>query len=239
MPVASAHHPPADNRNRTRLPTKQATSAPLHATLGQAKEAIMNPQIAALIERIQGLEVELEAELAKRRAELHVGLERGRVVFEQEILRRHRELRTRLSHYLLHAHPMVVITAPVIYAMIVPFVLLDLFVTVYQAVCFPAYGIPKVRRRDYLVFDRSHLGYLNALEKLNCAYCSYANGLTAYVREIGGRTEQYWCPIKHARRAIGVHARYVDFDDYGDAESYRRRLDQYRKANGPSDAPSQ
>ena len=60
--------------------------------------------------------------------------------------------------------------------MIVPFVLLDLFVTIYQAVCFPVYGIPKVERRTYLVFDRHHLAYLNALEKLNCAYCAYANG---------------------------------------------------------------
>ena len=66
-----------------------------------------------------------------------------------------------------------------------------------------------MRRRDYFVFDRHHLAYLNAIEKLNCAYCSYANGLVAYVREIAGRTEQFWCPIKHARRAIGAHAHYV------------------------------
>jgi len=45
----------------------------------------------------------------------------------------------------------VVLTAPIIYAVIVPLVLLDLFVTVYQSVCFPVYGIPKVRRREYLI----------------------------------------------------------------------------------------
>ena len=113
--------------------------------------------------------------------------------------------------------------------MIVPLVLLDLFVTVYQAVCFPVYGIPKVRRRDYLVFDRHHLAYLNALEKLNCAYCAYANGLIAYVRVIASRTEEYWCPIKHARRLIGAHAYYATFEDYGDAEGYRRRLEELRE----------
>jgi hypothetical protein len=176
------------------------------------------------------LEAELEAELALRRAELRVGMERGRAFFEEEILRRHRELRTRLSTYILNARPMVVISAPVIYAMIVPFVLLDLFVTVYQAICFPVYGIPKVRRGDYLVFDRHHLAYLNALEKLNCAYCSYANGLIAYVREIAGRTEQYWCPIKHARRVIGAHPRYATFEDYGDADAYRKWLAQFQTA---------
>jgi hypothetical protein len=189
----------------------------------------MNPQIAALTEKIRLLEAELEAELAQRRAELRVGLEKGRAFFEEEILRRHRELRTRLWRYILRAHPLVVLTAPVIYAVIVPLVLLDLLVTVYQAVCFPVYGIPKARRADFLVFDRHHLAYLNALEKLNCAYCSYANGLLNYVREIAARTEQYWCPIKHARRMVGAHPRYALFEDYGDAEGYRKRLDELQK----------
>lgn len=189
----------------------------------------MNAVIADLIERIQVLQAELEAQLAQRRAELRFGLEKGRVAFEEEILRRHRELRVRLSRYVLEANPLAIITAPFIYAVIVPLVLLDLLVTAYQAVCFPAYGIPKVRRGDYLVFDRHHLAYLNAIEKLNCAYCSYANGLIAYVGEIAGRTEQYWCPIKHARRVAGAHRYYAKFEDYGDAEAYQRRLMELRK----------
>jgi hypothetical protein len=154
----------------------------------------MTPSIAALIEKIQALEGELDAELAKRRAELRVGLEHGRIAFEEELLRRHRALRQKLLPYLFGASPLVVLTAPVIYAGIVPFVLLDIFVSIFQAVCFPIYGIAKIKRGDYLVFDRHHLAYLNALEKLNCAYCSYANGIIAFTREIAARTEQYWCP---------------------------------------------
>jgi hypothetical protein len=186
------------------------------------------PHIAVLTEKIRALEAELEAELAKRHAELRVGLERGRAYFEEELLRRHRELKTGLLRYIATARPLVLLTAPVIYALIVPLVLLDLAVTIYQAVCFPIYGIPKVLRRDYLVFDRYALAYLNAVEKLNCAYCSYANGLIAYVREIAGRTEQHWCPIKHARRAIGAHAEYVTFEDFGDAEGYRKRIERWQ-----------
>jgi hypothetical protein len=192
----------------------------------------MTPQITALTDKIRELEAELDAELAQRRAELHVGMERGRAFFEEEILRRHREMRTRLWTYIRNAHPLVIVTAPVIYSLIIPFVLLDIFVTIYQAVCFPVYGIPKVRRSDYLVFDRYHLAYLNALEVLNCAYCSYANGLIAYVREIAGRTEQHWCPIKHARRVIGAHPRYATFEDYGDADGYRKWLAQFHKDGG-------
>ena len=101
--------------------------------------------------------------------------------------------------------------------------------SLYQAICFRVYGIPQVRRRDYLVFDRKSLAYLNAMEKLNCAYCSYANGVIAYVREVAARTEQYWCPIKQARRVIGRHARYAEFTEYGDAEHYRERLRSLRE----------
>jgi hypothetical protein len=190
----------------------------------------MTPRIAALTDKIRALEAELDAELAKRRVELRIGLEHGRVAFEEELLRRHRELRRKLLPYLFGAHPLVLLTAPVIYAGIVPFLVLDFFVSLYQAVCFPIYNIAKVRRADYLVFDRHHLAYLNALEKLNCAYCSYANGIIAYTREIAACTEQYWCPIKHARRVIGTHARYAGFDDYGDGEGYQERLVTRRKA---------
>ncbi len=189
----------------------------------------MTPQIAVLIEKIHALESELDVEFAKRRAALCFGLEHGRIAFEEELLRRHRELRQKLLPYLFGAHPLVMLTSPVIYAGIVPFLVLDFFVSVFQAICFPIYGIAKVRRADYFVFDRHHLAYLNALEKLNCAYCSYANGLIAYAREIAARTEQYWCPIKHARRVIGTHARYALFDDYGDAEGYQDRLAKLRK----------
>ena len=183
----------------------------------------MSAKIEELLNHIEGLELELRAELARQSAGLQFGLEHGRAVFEQEILRRHRELQSR---YIMEARPLVVLTAPVIYALIVPVTLLDIFVSIYQAVCFPAYGIKKVKRSDYLIFDRGHLAYLNALEKLNCAYCSYANGIIAYAGEIAGRTEAYWCPIKHARKTTGAHSNYINFVSFGDADAYRQRVDE-------------
>jgi hypothetical protein len=118
---------------------------------------------------------------------------------------------------------------PIIYLGIVPFSLLDLFLTLYQVACFPIFGIPRVKRRDYLMFDREHLAYLNLLEKLNCAYCSYANGLCAYATEIAARTEQHWCPIKHAKRLSAPHSRYWRFLDYRDAKSYRQHVNKARQ----------
>lgn len=190
----------------------------------------LNSHVAELVETIRRLENELELELAKRSHVLAFTV-RGRVAhFEEHVLQRHRQLRTGLARYILGARPLLLITAPVIYAPLLAFALLDGFVTVYQAICFPIYGIARVRRGDYLIFDRFPLAYLNLIEKINCLYCSYANGLIAYVREIASRTEQYWCPIKHARRVISAHERYPSFVDYGDAENYHRELVQLRRA---------
>ncbi|MGC2332017.1 MAG: hypothetical protein WA581_11225 [Candidatus Acidiferrales bacterium] len=155
-------------------------------------------------------------------------LRRGKVWFSNEIKREHRKLKTSLFRYIVHSRVLAVLTAPFIYACIVPFALLDVFVSTYQAVCFPVYGIPKARRKDYMAIDRNKLRYLNALEGLNCMYCSYANGLLAYVVEIAGRTEQHWCPIKHARRIQHAHDRYSHFLPYGDASVYRERIDKVR-----------
>lgn len=122
-----------------------------------------------------------------------------------------------------------VLTAPVIYALILPFALLDICVTLYQRICFPAYGIPRVRRRDYLRIDRHQLDYLGPLQKLNCVYCGYINGLIAYTAEIAGRTEAFWCPIKHAARVAATHRYYDEFIEYGDGASYDEKLEIARK----------
>jgi hypothetical protein len=135
----------------------------------------------------------------------------------------------RLSRYLSEADLLNMLTAPVIWFILIPALFLDLSVTVFQAVCFRVYGIPRVKRRRYIVIDRQSLAYLNVLEKLNCMYCGYFNGLIAYVREVAGRTEQYWCPIKHARRQASIHSRYGKFLEYGDAEGYRSRLEEIRR----------
>ena len=194
----------------------------------------MNQHIAELIEKLHQLERELDAAIALRRAELSFQFEQGRVKFEQEIIRRHQELKTKLWPYIRSANPLVVLSAPVIYALIIPLVILDLFVSLYHAVCFPIYKIEKIKRSDYLTFDRHHLAYLNVIEKINCAFCSYANGLIGYTREIASLTEAYWCPIKHAKRLNGNHPRYKDFLDYGDADAYASKT-----GNEPPPQPPQ
>ena len=180
----------------------------------------MNQSLADMLHAISELQDKIDDELKERAEHLRYELKNRRVVFEKEVLRAHREFRVHLARYLVNARFLTVLTAPVIYAVIVPFLFLDLSMTIYQAICFPAYGIPKVRRGDYIVFDRHKLAYLNAVEKFNCVYCSYGNGMIAYVQEIASRTEAYWCPIKHAQRMKTFMPRYAHFADYGSAETY-------------------
>jgi hypothetical protein len=188
----------------------------------------MTAPLDLLMEKLRSVESEIEAELTKRREELRFRIENRKIVFAHEVKRLHRTLKIRSSRYFIDANPLIVLSAPVIYSLIVPIALLDLWVMAYQAICFPAYKIPKVRRRDYLIFDRHHLAYLNTIEKINCAYCSYCNGAIAFIREVASRTEVYWCPIKHARRILGPHPHYQGFADFGDAEAFRAKLAQMK-----------
>ena len=177
----------------------------------------------------QELEAELERLLIEKRGEFHYNIHRGKVVFERSVRQLQRRQRIGLLRFLRHTPLAYLLSAPVIYSMIVPMVILDLSVTLYQHICFRIYRIPLVRRSDYLVIDRHHLAYLNVIEKLNCVYCGYGNGLMAYAREITARTEQFWCPIKHARRTLNAHSRAERFVDYGDASSYRQGLQALRR----------
>ena len=190
----------------------------------------MSDSLDLLLEKMRLLEKEILCELQKKEVEFFYQVKKGKVRFTGEARARHRLLVKRFSAFVRGSRFMVLLTAPVIWSCLIPVALLDLAVTIYQAVCFPIYGIPKVKRGDYQRRDRRHLAYLNWVEKLNCEYCSYANGVIAASAEIAGRTEQYWCPIKHALRMKSTHSRYRLFFDYGDAERYREQIETLRRS---------
>ncbi|MCF8177976.1 MAG: DUF4407 domain-containing protein [Sulfuritalea sp.] len=191
----------------------------------------MPATIDELLARIKTLQDELEEEYRKARDKFG----HKQVELAEEFLRQQKRYKLGLLGFLGRTRPLVALTAPLIYAGWIPFLLMDLFVTLYQIVCFPIYRIPKVRRADFLVFDRADLPYLNLIEKFNCFYCSYGNGIAAYTREVASRTEQYWCPIKHARKITAAHERYPTFFDHGDAEAFRQGLERLRLQNSVSD----
>lgn len=192
----------------------------------------MNDKISKILERMAALEDELRTAVHEQESKMFFQIKGKRVEFESSVREAHRKLKLNFFRWLVSNRPQNLITGPIIYSMIVPLVLLDLCVSFYQWTCFPIYGIARVRRADYIVFDRRHLGFLNFIEKFHCTYCEYGNGLMGYMSEILARTEQYFCPIKHAHKILGTHARYNRFLDYGDAQDYEARLEEFRVALG-------
>ena len=190
----------------------------------------MNDKLDSLLEQMRLLEREVWGEMKRKEQEFFYEVRLGKVRFTEEARSRHKKLAKRFTSYIRDSRFWVLASTPVIWACLIPVVLIDLAMTVYQAICFPIYGIPRVKRADHIMLDRRRLAYLNWPEKLNCEYCGYANGVLAAASEIAARTEQYWCPIKHALRMKSMHSRYRFFLDYGDAEHYRRHLEEVRRS---------
>lgn len=199
----------------------------------------MNANVERITKRIAELEHELEkefeADLAAKRREFRYTVEKGRIAFESEMGELHKKLRKNWVRFLWDAPLLSLAVAPVIYSLFIPLALLDAWLWLYQSICFPVYGIEKADRSKYIMLDRGRLEYLNWIEGFNCDYCGYANGLIAYAREVSSRTEQYFCPIKHARRCSGTHARYGGFLDYGDGRGYRKNWKRLRGEVEPKD----
>ena len=190
-------------------------------------------QYEEILTKIQNLQRQLENEIdeitAKKQAEFQYSLKKGKVIFNRKIRKFQRQYHVSSFAYLFRSKLSFILTAPIIYSVIFPLIFLDLAVFIYLHICFRVYGIPIVPRKDYIIIDRQHLSYLNTIEKINCMYCGYGNGLIAYIREVFARTEQYWCPIKHAKRSLNSHSYTDKFVDYGDAESYRKQLNKLRE----------
>lgn len=117
------------------------------------------------------------------------------------------------------------IATPLIWLMIVPVVIADVFLEIYHRICFPLYGMAYVKRAQYIrIMDREKLPYLTWPEKLGCAYCGYVNGWLHYASVIAGKTENYWCAIAHLeKRGYKPSEHEKLFVKYGDEAALRRR----------------
>lgn len=123
-----------------------------------------------------------------------------------------------------------IISIPFIWMMIFPMAIFDLFLEIYHRICFRLYGIPLVNRQSYIRIDRHKLSYLKWYDKINCAYCGYANGLMAYGVKIASETEKYWCGIKHEpARGFIEPAHHKNFLKYNDEKAYKNKYCKFKK----------
>ncbi|MDD5211679.1 MAG: hypothetical protein PHV62_04630 [Sulfuricurvum sp.] len=178
----------------------------------------MNTKIDEIFDAIRVLEDKLKKEVELEEEKLSLN-----------ILTVKKEFKETLIHYLWNTPLLHYLTAPIIYAGIIPAFILEFFLFLFQGINFRVYKIAPVARKDYFVFDRANLDFLNIIEKVNCFYCSYFSGLLGYTMEIVGRTEQFWCPIRHARKLRNHHAHYDRFVAYGDGKRYHNDLKKLRE----------
>ena len=126
----------------------------------------MSPYVERFVERLRDAEDDLKREVDEQQRRWHYRIHHGRVWFDKELRESHRHLRQSIPAYILQGDLLSLLTAPVVYSLLLPFALLDLWVTLYQWVCFPIYGMPRVPRRRYFTVDRHKLAYLNGIEKV-------------------------------------------------------------------------
>ncbi len=113
-------------------------------------------------------------------------------------------------------------TYPLIFLAVIPLMILDLWVEIYHRFCFPFYSISYVKRKAYIKIDRHKLKYLHPMQKLNCLYCGYANGVVKYWTIIFAETERYWCGIQHAQDDnFNAPEHHKEFIPYNDEQAFR------------------
>ncbi len=124
--------------------------------------------------------------------------------------------------------------APLVWLMIVPVVISDIFLEIYHRIAFPIFGIKLVKRSQYIrVLDREKLPYLTWYEKAGCVYCGYVNGWLHYASVIAGRTQNYFCAIAHLESRGFIPSEYEkSFAKYGDEAALRRRYEQHYRDYG-------
>lgn len=181
----------------------------------------MKSKINDILKEIDKKKKELlkEYELLKETYSYYI--EWRKVIFSKKTKKYNKKFKEWLLRYIFTAKVRHLISIPFIYGMVFPALFLDLFLIIYQQTCFRLYGIPFVKRKDYIIYDRRFLDYLNVIQKVNCIYCSRVNWLFSYAVEVAWRTEKYWCPIKASRKINGWHSWQKHFADYGDPEWFK------------------
>src|SRR6185436_585928 len=106
----------------------------------------MPTQIDDLLHHIERLEREIEEDVGRARERWRYRIEAGRIRFDRDVRLAHQRLRQSIPRFIRESSPLNVLAGPVVYSMILPIALLDLWISAYQRICFPVFGISRVRR---------------------------------------------------------------------------------------------
>jgi len=182
----------------------------------------MRNKINQLLQDIDRKKQELRQEYEKLKDKYGFKIEGRKIVWNKDKIKELRKYKKSILDSIFSATVREILSIPFIWVMLIPAIVLDIFLFMYQNTAIRLYKIPITKRSDYVVFDRKQLAYLNIIQKINCMYCSYFNWVMQYAVEVAWRTEKYWCPIKHARKKAWEHNWEKYFADYWDAEGFKQ-----------------
>ena len=182
----------------------------------------MRSEINHILTDIRKKREELFNAYEQLKKEYGFSIEKRRIIFSKKAKEYNKLFRNSWVDSIFSTQLREFLSIPFIYSVAIPVILMDIVFFIYQQTAFRLYKIPLVKRRDYIVYDRRYLDYLNWIQKFNCIYCSYVNWFLSYAVEIAWRTEKYRCPIKHAHKMKWWHDWQEDFADYGDPETFKK-----------------
>ena len=107
----------------------------------------MSPYMDRIVERLRHAEDDLRRDVEAQQQRWHYTVHRRRVRFDHELRDAHRRLKLGIAAYIRHGSVFSLLTAPLIYSLLLPLALLDLWVTLYQWICLPIYGVARVSRK--------------------------------------------------------------------------------------------
>jgi len=194
----------------------------------------MSDKIKEILEEIEVMKQKLGEEIAKQEKQLSYEIQNGYVRFEKDIFEKQKENMKNLLAWFRDIPLLHLLSSPIVYAMVIPAILLDIILFIYQQVIFRIYKFKFIKRSDYIIYDHQYLGYLNPIEKFHCLYCSYFNGLMQYAAAIASRTELFFCPIKHAKKVAYQHDYYDIYFKYGEGDDYQEKLKDLRNKHEKS-----
>ena len=116
------------------------------------------------LERIVQLEKELEGEIKKKNQEIIKNYQRRKIRLETSIRKQQEKHRGSWAKYAFGPRLLSFLVSLVIYFMVIPMEFYDLCLFIYQHITFRVYRVPIVKRADYFIIDRHHLGYLIGLK---------------------------------------------------------------------------
>ena len=192
----------------------------------------MKNKIYKLLQEIKNKKIQIWKEYDKLKNKYWFKIDWKKIIWNKLTKKQLKKSKKSILDTLFSAQIRELLSIPFIWIMIIPAIILDIFIFIYQNTAIRLYKIPFTKRSNYIIFDRKQLAYLNIIQKINCIYCSYFNWLMQYAVEVAWKTERYWCPIKNARKKYWEHEWEKYFAEYWDVEWFKDsfcKLDDFKK----------